>query len=70
MAQSNAILIFQALSIQQSLSSSPKAAIDTLNKRYKEHPAERPILKDIIKLAHKIKPAKVELLKQTICGKF
>jgi len=66
MAQSNAILIFQALSIQQSLSSSPKAAIDTLNKRYKEHPAERPILKDIIKLAHKIKPAKVELLKQVL----
>ena len=66
MAQSNGILILQALSIQQSLSSSPKAAIDTLNKRYKEHPAERPILKDIIKLAHKIKPAKVELLKQVL----
>ena len=66
MAQSNAILIFQALSIQQSISSSPKAAIDTLNKRYNKHPAERPILKEIIKLAHKIKPAKLELLKQIL----
>ena len=40
-AQSNAILIFQAISIQQSISSSPKAAIETFQKRYAAHRGPR-----------------------------
>jgi SNF2 family DNA or RNA helicase len=64
--QSKAILIFQALSIQQSISSSPRAAIDTLTKRYNAHPKERAALKEIIVLARKVKPAKLELLKKVL----
>lgn len=65
-AQSRAILIFQAISIQQSISSSPKAAIRTLEKRYETHPNEREALKEIISLAKKIESSKIKLLKQVL----
>lgn len=65
-AQSNAILIFQAISIQQSISSSPTAAIETLQKRYANHPAEREALKELISLAKKIDSSKIKLLKQVL----
>ena len=65
-AQSNAILIFQAISIQQSISSSPKAAIETFQKRYAAHPAERDALKEIINIAKKVESSKIKLLKQVL----
>jgi len=65
-AQSNAILIFQAISIQQSISSSPKAAIETFQKRYSAHPAERDALKEIINIAKKVESSKIKLLKQVL----
>tara|TARA_Y100000310_G_C20699915_1_gene828761 strand:- start:2853 stop:4655 length:1803 start_codon:yes stop_codon:yes gene_type:complete len=65
-AQSRAILIFQAISMQQSISSSPKAALETLQKRYRKYPGERSILKELISLAQKIKPSKLELLKKVL----
>jgi len=65
-AQSNAILIFQAISIQQSISSSPRAAIETLQKRYVAHPAERESLKEIITIAKKVESSKIKLLKQVL----
>ena len=65
-AQSNAILIFQAISIQQSISSSPKAAIETFQKRYAAHPAERDALKEIINIAKKVESSKMKLLKQVL----
>ncbi len=65
-AQSNAILIFQAISIQQSISSSPRAAIETLQKRYTAHPAERESLNEIITIAKKVESSKMKLLKQVL----
>lgn len=65
-AQSNAILIFQAISIQQSISSSPKAAIETFQKRYAAHPTERDALKEIINIAKKVESSKIKLLKQVL----
>lgn len=65
-ARSNAILIFQAISIQQSISSSPKAAIETFQKRYAAHPAERDALKEIINIAKKVESSKIKLLKQVL----
>jgi SNF2 family DNA or RNA helicase len=66
-AQSNAILIFNAITIQQSLSSSPDSLISTLNKRYRKHPTERNDLKNLIKLAKNVKqPAKIKLLKNIL----
>ena len=65
-AQSNAILIFQAITIQQSISSSPKAAIETFQKRYSAHPAERDALKEIINIAKKVESSKIKLLKQVL----
>jgi len=65
-AQSQAILIFQAISIQQSISSSPQAAIESLQRRHKTHPNERTVLTDLIKLAQKIKSSKLELLRQVL----
>jgi superfamily II DNA/RNA helicase len=65
-AQSRAIVVFQAIILQQSISSSPQAAIETMQKRYENHPQERPILEEIIELAKLIIPSKLELLKQIL----
>lgn len=65
-AQSQAILIFQAISLQQSISSSPQAAIEALQRRHKAHPNERTVLTELIKLAKKIKSSKLELLRQVL----
>ena len=53
-AKSEAILIFQAISMQQSLSSSPYAAIESLNKRFEKYPSERQAISRLVKLAEQI----------------
>lgn len=65
-AQSRAIVVFQAIILQQSISSSPQAAIESFQKRYEKYPQERPILEEIIELAKIIIPSKLELLKQIL----
>lgn len=65
-SQSQSILIFQAISMQQSLSSSPSAAIETLQKRYSAYPSERMTITELIDCASKIKSSKLELLKTVL----
>jgi SNF2 family DNA or RNA helicase len=65
-SQSRAILIFQAIALQQSLSSSPYAAIESLQKRYDSYPAEREIINELIKLAKQIKSSKLELIENVM----
>lgn len=64
--QSRAILIFQAIAIQQSLSSSPYAAIETLQRRYDLYPNERETISKLIYLAKDIKSSKLELLEKVL----
>ena len=66
-AKSKAILIFQAITLQQSISSSPYAAIESLNKRYDKYPTERAAIDKLRKMAEQIKdPSKIQLLKNVI----
>ena len=64
--ESLGILIFRAISMQQSLSSSPYAAIEMLEKRYNNYPSEREAISELIKLAKQIEPAKIKLLKKVL----
>ena len=64
--QSRAILIFQAIAMQQSLSSSPYAAIETLQRRYNLYPNERETITELINLAKDIKSSKLELLEKVL----
>ncbi len=61
-SQSNAILVFQAITLQQSFSSSPAASIQSLLKRQQRFPTEAAITGKLIEMAGKVKSAKMELL--------
>jgi SNF2 family DNA or RNA helicase len=61
-AQSNAILVFQAITLQQSFSSSPAASIQSLLKRQQRFPTEAQATSKLIEMAGKVKSAKMELL--------
>ncbi|MFA7397174.1 MAG: helicase-related protein, partial [Candidatus Bathyarchaeia archaeon] len=61
-SQSNAILVFQAITLQQSFSSSPAASIQSLLKRQKRFPTEAAITSKLIEMANKVKSTKMELL--------
>ena len=65
-SESLGILIFNAISLQQSISSSPYAAIQSLENRYEKHPNEREAINELISLAKNIEPAKIKLLKQIL----
>lgn len=65
-SQSNAILVFQAVTLQQSFSSSPDAAIQSLQKRQQKFPAEAKATHQLIDIALKVKSAKVELLRNIL----
>jgi len=64
--QSKAILILQAISMQQSLSSSPAATIASLRKRYDRYPSENAILSSLIELGSHVQSSKLELLKNVL----
>ena len=61
-SQSNAILVFQAITLQQSFSSSPAASIQSLLKRGQRFPTEAAVTSKLIEMAGKVKSAKMELL--------
>lgn len=61
-SQSNAILVFQAITLQQSFSSSPAASIQSLLKRQQRFPTEAAVCSKLIEMAGKVKSAKMELL--------
>ncbi len=65
-SQSNAILVFQAITLQQSFSSSPDASIQSLKKRQERFPLETEATNRLIEMAAKIKSAKMELLKNVL----
>jgi SNF2 family DNA or RNA helicase len=65
-SQSNAILVFQAITLQQSFSSSPFAAIESLKRRQQRFPMESEATSRLIKMAEKVKGAKMELLRNVL----
>jgi SNF2 family DNA or RNA helicase len=65
-SQSNAILVFQAITLQQSFSSTPGASIQSLMKRQQRFPSEAQATSELIEMASKIKSAKMELLKKVL----
>ena len=65
-SQSNAILVFQAITLQQSFSSSPFAAIESLKKRQQRFPMETEATSRLIEMAEKVKGAKMELLRNVL----
>ncbi len=65
-SQSNAILVFQAVTLQQSFSSSPDAAIQSLKRRRQRFPSEAEATSRLIELAAKAKSAKKTLLKSIL----
>lgn len=65
-SQSNAILVFQAVTLQQSFSSSPDAAIESLQKRQQKFPAEAEVINQLIEMAIKVRSAKLELLRNIL----
>ncbi|MGE5533423.1 MAG: DEAD/DEAH box helicase [Bacillota bacterium] len=67
-SQSNAILVFQAITLQQSFSSSPYASIQSLTKRAQRFPAEAQTIGRLIEMAVKVKSAKMELLRDILQG--
>jgi SNF2 family DNA or RNA helicase len=65
-SQSKAILVFQAIALQQSFSSSPAASIESLKKRQKRYPSESQITSNLIEMAKQIKSSKIKLLKDVL----
>jgi SNF2 family DNA or RNA helicase len=65
-SQSNAILVFQAITLQQSFSSSPYASIESLKKRQQRFPMETEATDKLIEMAQKVKGAKLELLRNVL----
>jgi SNF2 family DNA or RNA helicase len=65
-SQSNAILVFQAVTLQQSFSSSPDAAMESLRKRQQRFPLEAEVTGRLIEVASKVKGAKMELLRTVL----
>jgi SNF2 family DNA or RNA helicase len=64
--QSNAILVFQATTLQQSFSSSPFAAVESLKKRQQRFPLEAEVAGNLIGMASQVKGAKLELLRNVL----
>lgn len=65
-SQSRAILVFQAIAMQQSFSSSPSASIYSLKKRQEKFPSEQEATSKLIEMAQQIKSSKMELLKNVL----
>ncbi|MCW3996771.1 MAG: DEAD/DEAH box helicase [Candidatus Bathyarchaeota archaeon] len=65
-SQSNAILVFQAIALQQSFSSSPEASIQSLKKRQQRFPAETQATDSLIGMAKQIQTAKLKLLRKVL----
>lgn len=65
-SQSKAILVFQAITLQHSFSSSPTAAIESLKKRQQRFPAEAEVTGRLVEMATKVKSAKMELLRNIL----
>jgi SNF2 family DNA or RNA helicase len=65
-SQSNAILVFQAITLQQSFSSSPAASIESLKKRQQRFPMEKEATDKLIEMAMKVKSAKMDLLRSIL----
>ncbi|MDR2707458.1 MAG: DEAD/DEAH box helicase family protein [Nitrososphaerota archaeon] len=64
--QSHAILVFQAITLQQSFSSSPEAVIESLKKRQQRFPMEAEATNKLIEMAKNIKSAKMDLLRNIL----
>jgi SNF2 family DNA or RNA helicase len=65
-SQSKAILVFQAIALQQSFSSSPEASIESLQKRQQRFPSETQATNKLIEMAKQAKSSKMKLLKQVL----
>ena len=65
-SQSQAILVFQAIALQQSFSSSPEASIESLRNRQRRFPSETLVTNQLIELAKHVRNSKIELLKQVL----
>jgi SNF2 family DNA or RNA helicase len=65
-SQSRAILVFQAITLQQSFSSSPEASIESLKKRQQRFPMETQVTDKLIEMAKKVRSAKLDLLKSIL----
>ncbi|MGO8807138.1 MAG: DEAD/DEAH box helicase [Candidatus Bathyarchaeia archaeon] len=65
-SQSKAILVFQAIALQQSFSSSPEASIESLQKRQQRFPSETQATNKLIEMAKQAKSSKIKLLKQVL----
>jgi SNF2 family DNA or RNA helicase len=65
-SQSKAILVFQAIALQQSFASSPAASIESLKKRQARFPAEADVTARLIEMAQQIKSSKMELLRNVL----
>lgn len=65
-SQSEAILVFQAVALQQSFSSSPEASIESLRRRQQRFPSELEVTNKLIEAAQKVNSSKVKLLKQVL----
>ena len=64
--QSHAILVFQAITLHQSFSSSPEAAIESLKRRQQRFPLETQATDLLIEMAKKVKSAKMDLLRSIL----
>jgi SNF2 family DNA or RNA helicase len=64
--QSHAILVFQAITLHQSFSSSPEATIESLKRRQQRFPLETQATDKLIEMAKKVKSAKMDLLRSIL----
>jgi SNF2 family DNA or RNA helicase len=65
-SQSQTILVFQAIALQQSFSSSPEASIESLKKRQQRFPSELAATNQLIEMAKQISSSKIKLFKQIL----
>src|ERR1035437_2646409 len=65
-SQSKAILVFQAIALQQSFSSSPFASVESLKKRQERFSFEAEVTSRLIEMAKQVKSSKVELLRNVL----
>ena len=65
-SQSQTILVFQAIALQQSFSSSPEASVESLKKRQQRFPSEIDATNQLIEMAKQISSSKIKLFKQIL----
>jgi SNF2 family DNA or RNA helicase len=65
-SQSKAILVFQAIALQQSFSSSPFASVESLKRRQERFPFEAEVTSRLIEMAKQVKSSKTELLRNVL----